>query len=262
MRVHPAERVIARTPATLGAMTTFSEPSARAWRLGEREVHVWRVDLAAGGQPLEGLLSTEELARAHRFHRPDDRRRYVAAHGALRRLLGRYVGAEPDRLRFCSSAGGKPRLVFEAGQPPLRFNLSHSAELALVGVACDREIGVDVERIRPELATGEIAGRFFAPGEAATLCTLPKEAQAEAFFACWTRKEAYVKARGDGITRGLDHFEVTLAPGEVPAIRSASDDPEAATRWSIVSLTPAPGYLAAVVVEGRDLDLHCWRWPD
>jgi 4'-phosphopantetheinyl transferase len=246
-------------------MTTFVVPSAKAWTLGERDVHVWRVDLAAlttSSQPLEGTLSDEERARAHRFLRPDDRRRYVAAHGTLRCLLGRYIGAEPDRLRFAATAAGKPRLIPETSQPAVRFNLSHSSELALVGLACSREIGVDVERIRPELATEEIAERFFAPGEAATLRALPKEAQAEAFFACWTRKEAYVKARGDGLTQGLDHFEVTLAPGEVPAIRSAGDDPEAANRWSVVSLTPAPGYLAAVVVEGRDLDLHCWHWPD
>jgi 4'-phosphopantetheinyl transferase len=123
-------------------------------------------------------------------------------------------------------------------------------------------VGIDLERIRFDLAVAEIAERFFSRREVAMLRTLPTELQRQAFFRCWTRKEAYIKARGEGLSLLLDQFDVSLAPGEPAAILGTQRDPSEASRWSLQKLTPAPGYVAALAVEGHGWRLTCWQWPD
>jgi 4'-phosphopantetheinyl transferase len=201
-------------------------------------------------------LSPDERARAERFHFARDRDHFIAGRGLLRVILARYLETEPGTLRFEYGRHGKPRLASTAGDG-IRFNVAHSRGLALYAVAVGRELGVDIERIEPRLEQG-IAERFFSPGEIATLRSLPPPVQREAFFACWTRKEAYVKARGEGLTLGLDQFEVSMCPGEPAALLHTASDPDEARRWSLQELAPGPGYAAALAVEGGDWMLQRW----
>lgn len=206
------------------------------------EVHSWCVALDASPETSAGLyttLSGEEQDRSSRFRFERDRRRYVVAHGALRELLGHYLGAAPGQLRFGHNAFGKPELSPEFGSR-LRFNLSHSGDYALIGIAADADIGVDIEHIRAMPDHADIARRFFSAAVVDRLNRLPSHLKARGFFSCWTKTEAYLKARGEGL--GLDR---------------ASGDANRARRWSICSLLPAPGYIGAVVVEGSG-----WRLLD
>ena len=220
-------------------------------------VLVWPVPLvqsAAMVARCAGLLSPDEHARAGRYYFTRDRAHFVVARAALRLILASCLRAEPAALRFNYSSAGKPSLAHRQSRP-LAFNLSHSHELALVAVTGGREVGVDVEHARelPELA--DIARRFFSPREAARLLALPVAEQPAAFFRCWTRKEAYLKARGDGIVAGLDRFDVSFSPGEPPALLRTLDDPAEAARWTLLDLSPAAGYSAAVAVTGLNPQL-------
>src|SRR6185503_16840317 len=206
----------------------FPPPSGRI-ELGS-EVHVWRAQLDLGDGPrakLEQTLSADERARAGRFHFEKDRHHYIAGRGSLRAILGRYLDLEPDQVRFSYNAFGKPGLDPGAHQSSLHFNLAHSHGLALFAFNRNRQVGIDVEWIRPDFATHEIALRFFSPPEVSALCSLPSSLQPTAFFNCWTRKEAFIKARGLGLSLPLDRFVVTLAPDAAPALLSAQGDPQA-----------------------------------
>ncbi len=229
--------------------------------LPDNEVHVWRAGLDLQPARLEQfhrVLSEDERAKAARFHFPKDRDHYIAARGFLRTLLGRYLALEPARIQFCYNQYGKPDLTLDSAQTRVRFNLAHSHGLALFAFNRGREIGIDLEWMRPDRATGEIADRFFAPAEAAALRALPGEIRTRAFFNCWTRKEAFIKGRGLGLFLALDPFVVTLVPGETAALLSAADDPDAPNRWSLRELEAADGYAAAVAVEGRGWELRIY----
>ena len=168
---------------------------------------------------------------------------------------------DPQYLRFTYGPRGKPALATDMGAVSLRFNVSHSHGLALYAMTRGRELGVDVERIRPEIVQEQVAERFFSPREVTTLRALPVPLQATAFFACWTRKEAYIKATGEGLALPLDQFDVSLAPGEPAALLRTAWDPQEAPRWTMQDLDPAPGYRAAVAVAGHDWRLTCWDGP-
>jgi len=228
-------------------------------------VHAWLASLsvkASTVQRLRQLLTADEICRAERFYFPKDRDHFIVARGVLRRILGRYLDTEPSRLRFCYSAYGKPALDTEFGGGALRFNVSHSHGVALYGVSRGREVGIDLERIRPDFADDRVAERFFSSREVAALRSLPQSMRRDAFFNCWTRKEAYIKARGEGLSLRLDQFDVSLAPGEPAALLDTQDDPQEACRWSLQELAPSPGYVAALAVEGHDWQLKCWQWLD
>jgi 4'-phosphopantetheinyl transferase len=215
--------------------------------LGVDEAHLWRLDLdAAGSEAAADILSEEERARAARFHFERDRRRFIAGRAALRRILGAYLERAPTALVFVMGHHGKPELE----DPGLEFNLSHSGGCGLIAVTRGRRIGVDVEGIRTDFACEDIARRFFAPAEVKILAASPPDEYATAFFRCWTRKEAYVKARGDGLSLALDRFEVPLEATATRAIASCLDDPPESSRWSLREVLPRPGYLGALVVEG------------
>jgi 4'-phosphopantetheinyl transferase len=177
-------------------------------------------------------------------------------------ILSRYLDVEARLLRFRYGLRGKPAIAEEFGADWLRFNLSHSQEVALYAVAREREVGIDVEYVRPDATDEQIAERFFSPRELAKLQALPVDIRAAALFAAWTRKEAYLKAKGEGLSLALNQFEVSLAPGEPAALVSTPWDPQEAARWSLQALTPGPGYAAALAVEGHDCQLRCWRWAD
>jgi 4'-phosphopantetheinyl transferase len=233
--------------------------------LGSDEVHVWRATLdqtPSQRQRFLHNLAADEQARAERFYFERDREHFIVARGVLRAILGGYLNRMPACLSFSYSSHGKPALAGESDGDAIRFNVSHSQGVALYAVTRGREVGIDLERIRFDLAVAEIAEGFFSRREVATLRTLPTEAQSQAFFRCWTRKEAYIKARGEGLSLPLDEFDVSLAPGEPAAVLGTQQDPSEASRWSLRELTPAPGYVAALAVAGHGWSLTYWQWPD
>ena len=225
-------------------------------------VHVWRASLDEGVSQIDGFesaLALDERSRASRFHFRRDRERFIVAHGILRNILGRYLGRAPESLSFSYSAYGKPALVCE-GHQAIGFNLSHSHGTALYVVTRYREIGVDLELIRDGLEVEQIAERFFSRAEISALCALPEQLRRRAFFLCWTRKEAYIKARGEGLSLPLDQFEVSLVPGEPAALMSSQPHSNEAFRWTLRELFPAADYAAALAIAGRDCNLACWQW--
>lgn len=228
--------------------------------LSADEVHVWQVALAqpaARIAALRRLLSPDEQERAGRFVSPRLGAHFTVARGALRTLLGHYLATAPESLRFRYNPSGKPAL--EKGA--LRFNLSHSGELALCAFSLGRELGIDVERRRTDLDIDALAGRFFSPLEIAALGAVPPELRQAAFFDCWTRKEAYLKARGEGITGlALDSFSVSLLPGEPPALLHCDRDPLECSRWALGALCPGPSYAAALCVAGAGWQPKSYRW--
>ena len=242
-------------------------PEPRSWpggppgpELGPDEVHVWRASLELPAATLEFLkatLSPGEQARGERRRLEKARRQYIASQGVLRDILGRYLGQGPGDVHFEYGEAGKPEL---AGGHELRFNLTHSHEMALCAVARGREVGVDVEFIRPRPLLEQVARRFFADGEVRLLLALPESERVEAFYRCWTRKEAYMKAKGLGLRLPLGSFEVSLRAGEPAALLWVRDDPGELSRWSMASLDPGAGYIGAVVVQGSGWNLRLWEW--
>ncbi|HEY2498705.1 MAG TPA: 4'-phosphopantetheinyl transferase superfamily protein [Candidatus Angelobacter sp.] len=237
--------------------------SAEVAEIAPREVHVWRIKLTQPEtiiQAYRELLRKDEIERADRFYFARDRNRFTVARGVLRRLLGAYLSLHPREINFVYGPQGKPDLVPAQGSSGLRFNLSHSGEVGLLAVSRNRELGVDVEQIRADFASGEIATRFFSPEECAKLKTLSANESVGAFFNCWTRKEAYIKARGQGLSIPLDSFEVAFAPGEKPALLNVKNGDEHFSRWGFYALHPGSGYKAALAVEGEDHELRLWDW--
>lgn len=228
------------------------EPSLLS--LSSGEVHVWRVNLEqppAVQQRLLQSLDEDEQTRARRFHFEKHRRRFVVGRGVLRSLLGRYLDVRPEEVRFVYGPYGKPALDEAHGGGALRFNASHSHELGVFAFAQDHEVGIDVEFIKHDFATEEIAERFFSEYEVGVLRALPREEQAAAFFRCWTRKEAYIKAIGSGLSHPLDQFDVTLAAHEDAALLRDHRDAEVATRWEMFNLDLSAGYAGALAVSAR-----------
>jgi 4'-phosphopantetheinyl transferase len=198
------------------------------------EVHSFSLDVdAARLRELEGSLSLEERERAARFRFDRDRNRFTVCRGTLRELLG----VRRDQ-RFVYGAYGKPMLAGSA----LRFNVSHSHGMAMIAISRGREVGCDIERIDPAFVDDKIPERFFSPCEVAALRALPEEKQCHAFFRCWTRKEAYIKACGMGIYLALDSFDVTLAPDQPSALLRGADG------WSLYDIEAPDGYAAALVL--------------
>jgi 4'-phosphopantetheinyl transferase len=236
----------------------FNEPSRPAvtppLELRADEVHLWLAHLdhhAAGS--LNPLLSEDELSRADRFHFTKDRNHYIVARGLLRKLLATYLDLSAAELRFAYAEKGKPSLKTEQGGS-INFNLAHSGGLALYAFSLGREVGVDLEFIREDLAEEKIAQRFFSVREIEELKTVPADLRKQAFFNCWTRKEAYIKARGEGLSMPLDEFDVSLVPGESAALLRNHKEPAEVSRWSMQSVAVPTGYVAALVGEGHD-----WR---
>ena len=215
----------------------------------EDAVDLWSVTLAqeqALIDELAAILSSDERLRASCLRFERDRRRFICARGVLRCLLAEYLDADPAAVSFTYGTRGKPALTGDNGRR-LSFNVSHSHELTLIAIApAHMDVGVDVEWIRPMPDAEAIASRFFAPAEIVKWRTLPPCVQEVAFFHWWTRKEAYLKAIGEGVARHLDSFEVTFTPDEPVALRVYGDERESA-RWVLSAVTPAPGYAGALV---------------
>jgi 4'-phosphopantetheinyl transferase len=165
-------------------------------------------------------------------------------------------------LQFQYSEFGKPSLAQPSElHPPVEFNVSHSGDLVLIALSRRRTLGVDIERMRMDVATEEIATRFFSVNECRDLATVAPDLRCAAFFACWTRKEAYLKARGDGLSLPLEQFDVSFLPGHDPRLIETRHDPAEARRWTLHALEGGFDYKAALAVEGADWKLKCWEWP-
>jgi 4'-phosphopantetheinyl transferase len=231
--------------------------------LRSNEVHVWQASLDAPHPRLDMVLetlATDERKRAEQFYFQKDRRRFITAHGILRAILGLYLNREAKDVSFRYNSHGKPALVSESEEKPIHFNMSHSHGVAIYAAAYGREVGIDLEFIQRDLEVEAIAERFFSRRENAALRALPINLRKYAFFLCWTRKEAYIKARGEGLSLPLDQFEVSLIPGEPAELLSTQPDADEAFRWSLQELTLAPNYVGALAVEGRGWSLLSWQW--
>jgi 4'-phosphopantetheinyl transferase len=224
--------------------------------LRENAVHIWLVQTNGESVSLgdfKDLLSSVEQDRASKFKFETDRRRYITAHAALRSILSIYVNSPARELQFASGPYGKPKLAPIHDKKKIAFNLSHSHELALIAVTQGREIGVDVERVREDFAFDEVAQRFFTTREVAALHALPLHLQREAFYKCWTSKEAFLKAKGTGLSGQLDEVEMMLTDhvlrlkGTIPNL-------------SLIELTVYAGYVAALVVDGVEPQLTYYAW--
>jgi len=222
----------------------------------ENEVHIWLVQTNGESISLgdfKDLLSSVEQDRASKFKFETDRRRYITAHAALRSILSSYVNSPARELQFASGPYGKPKLAPIHDKKKIAFSLSHSHEVALIAITQGREIGVDVEWVREDFVFDEVAHRFFTTREVAALHALPLHLQREAFYKCWTSKEAFLKAKGTGLSGQLDEVEMGLTDhgvcvkGTVPNL-------------SLVELTVDGGYVAALVVGGVEPRLTYYAW--
>lgn len=218
-----------------------------AFSLSAGEVHIWTVPLASDGAPPPPLaaLSPDERERAQGYRHELTRRQFVQSRATLRALLAGYLGASPIELHFAHSAQGKPTLSGGG----LHFNVSHTHGLALIAVTREAEVGVDVERLRPQPMHLDMATRYFTPGEAAALRALPAGASEEAFFHVWTRKEAFLKAVGLGLAHGLERFEVSVPPDDPARVLHVDGDRAAGARWLMAALAPARGYVGTLAIE-------------
>ena len=241
----------------MGKSSKWPEPPD-SLSLEAGQVHVWRISLEQEDALLARFrrtLAPEELDRAGRFRFERLQRYYVAGRGFLRDVLARYLSVKPEDLRFSYNAYGKPSL---AGEESLQFNMSHSHEIGLMAVTRDAAVGIDVEHIRADFASDEIARRFFSRVEVETFNSLAKEEQVAAFFRCWTRKEAYIKAIGKGLSQPLDGFDVTLAPAEPAELLRPGDEDTAI--WSVSDIDVGSDYASALMVEGTPSQICCWRY--
>jgi 4'-phosphopantetheinyl transferase len=225
-------------------------PSSAGFEVSGHEVHVWSCQLFRPDSDYTSrleALSTDERRRAEAYHFERDRREFIARRHFVRTILGRYLKMEPAKIELVSEERGKPRLAGAAEAVPLHFNLSHSRHLALLAVCRTCPVGVDVERIRPIPELDEIAANFFSMQENALLADASgTEKKLEAFFRVWTRKEAYLKATGEGIALQL---------GQVDCSRAAPG-------WSFQSLSPAPGFIGALALQVENAAPLCWQWAE
>ncbi len=243
----------------------WSIPAQRL-RLLPNEVHVWKASLRLALpviQQLQQSLSLEEVIKARKFFFEKDRNSFIVARGLLRKILSSYLDIYPDQVRFRYNSHGKPALDLPSHGPTsmVNFNLSHSHELVLYAFTCAREIGIDVEYMRSDIEYEQLAQHSFSPNENVAFHALPKAVKLEGFYNCWTRKEAYIKARGQGLSLSLDLFDVTLRPGEPAALVNSREDPQEPGRWLFHAISPDPGYAGAVAVEGHNWMLRYFCDP-
>jgi len=210
----------------------------------------------------EGILSSLELERARRFRFDLHRNRFVAGRGFMRTLLGRYLQTEPAKLEFSYNPHGKPFLSGAFAKSGLNFNLAHSENLALLAITRVGTVGVDVERIRPLTDADQIVANFFSARESAAFHNLPIEQKLAAFFNLWTRKEAWLKATGEGIGSRLNAVEVSFLPGDPARFLSLPEDPQNTVLWMLHNLEPAPGFAAALAIPARTTSLRCYNWDE
>ncbi|MFN8178110.1 MAG: 4'-phosphopantetheinyl transferase superfamily protein [bacterium] len=227
--------------------------------LAEGEAHLWRIDQSPGAllEERRALLSADEIARSERYRFARHREHFVMRRGALRSILAAYVRADPRELTFRVSAHGKPELAGVA-ESRLRFNVSHSEALALVAVTRGPDLGVDVELVRPLPEMDRLAREVFSPAEYGEYCNVAAPERPLAFFHGWTRKEAWLKGRGEGLLGDLASFDVTLTPGRPAHLVRVAAAPDEPRHWCLRDFTPLPGYAGALAVRAESCEVACW----
>jgi 4'-phosphopantetheinyl transferase len=250
-------------PASTGKASnlSWSDPP-KPLALPTGRVDVWRVrlDEPAKSSSAGSVLSLDEIARANRFHFERDRIHFTRCRSALRGLLAGYLAIAANEIRFEYLTSGKPQIAAEQNQQALQFNVSHSANMALIAVGTEHRIGVDIEKIRGDVDAMSLAERFFSLRERAGLQALPDHLRVTGFFACWTRKEAFLKATGDGLSFPLADFSVTTHPDLHPELEDISGNTETGKRWFLADLTVAEGYRATVALEHPRSPLETYSW--
>ena len=232
--------------------------------LPNNEIHVWRASLNVFGvnlRYLQDILSQDELHRARRSRFEKNRKRFILARGLLRIILSRYVHVAPDELRFTYNRYGKPAMDSMAGQKALCFNLSHSGDWILYAIRQEQEVGIDIERIR-NIRAMWLAESIFSVREYAVFRSLPEHLRQQAFFTCWTRKEAFVKGIGQGLSYPLNQFSVSMILGEPAKLLNCSDYGHKTQRWNLTELTIDARYVAALAFEGYGSNLRCFQWQE
>lgn len=232
--------------------------------LSENDVHIWRSELDKPPflkDEFQQTLSEDEWKRAESLHFERDRRRFIVCRGRLRTILSLYSGIESGKLHFSYGSKGKPRLQKKWGCGKLQFNLSHSHNLSLYAVTQGHEIGIDLEHIHPMPDAAQIATRFFSHRENDVFSALPSDQKLEAFFNCWTRKEAVIKAIGEGLSLPLDQFDVSFTPGQPARLLSLEGNPKEASLWFLEAFIPALGYTAALALKGHNWNFSYWQFP-
>ncbi|HTS35624.1 MAG TPA: 4'-phosphopantetheinyl transferase superfamily protein [Candidatus Solibacter sp.] len=226
--------------------------------LQRNEDHLWQFPLEVSEyEKFADLLSEDERQRASRFHFEVDRRRFSVARASVRAILGSYSSTDPRELAFTYSAQGKPSL--DKKTDDIRFNVSHSGGLGLLAVTLAREIGADIEAMRPDVETDKLAQRFFSPHERETLCALPARERVSAFYRCWTSKEAFLKGDGVGLSRSLSSFDVEVNPQRPASLLATRPDEREKERWYLHDINTDAGYAAAVAVEGVSSVIRVFR---
>ena len=228
--------------------------------LAQDEAHVWWENFAllpvSGAKQNLQILAPDEIQKAERFRFEKDRNHYISARSWLRKIIGKYLRMEPAALRFGYGEYGKPWLMNEEGNPhSLQFNLSHSEGVAICVLAWEKAVGIDVEALRFENSYDHVAENFFSQNERQALQSVAPEFKKIAFFNCWTRKEAYLKARGDGLIFPLDEFDVSLDSDEAKLL-SVHHFPEENQRWTLYHLNPKPNFVAALAVAGKPNEIR------
>ncbi len=230
--------------------------------LKPKDVHVWSVDFNVDPKTLERyweLLSIDEKKRVEKFRFKKDVIQFIVSRGVLRRLLGHYLNEEPTKITFQYGENGKPKLEDKYS---LQFNLSHAGKKAVMGFVHHFTIGVDVELIKPDVDLRYLATRFFSSKESNKLLRLPDAEIPQAFYNCWTRKEAFIKAKGDGLSFPLDQFEVSFIPGEETALIATHWSPEEKEKWELFSFDIGTDYSGAVAIEGQTNRIKFFKWPE
>ena len=226
-------------------------------------VTVWKINLQhlnPDQSSYNRFLSDQELEKSKRFYFEKDQRRYVQSHAILRMILGEILGVSPITLQFISNRFGKPYISSQHGYSELFFNLSHSQSGVVIAVSQGIECGVDIEYQRDVFPSREIAEHFFSKVEIRSLLALPPEQQKEGFFNCWTRKEAFIKAKGQGLTIPLDSFDVSLVPGEAARLLQSRLEPDDSERWSLVHLDTWNQYSSALCAQSKNISYVIEEW--
>ena len=248
----------------------MSAPPPAVWRkiskippVAPAEIHVWRINLLcplAEIARLQNVLSAAEKKQSARYHFAHDQRRFIVRRAVLRQLLAAQLGLHPEEIKIDSANFQKPKIAATQNSDGLRFSSSHSADWALIALAQNRDVGVDVEQHRPLPDAGDLVRNSFSDFEIAEFERLPEPARTEGFFNCWTRKEAFVKAIGLGLAYSLKKFSVTLAPGRPAALVDVAGDSVARKKWLMASLNVAPAHSAALFFEAGPSAIRCFAW--
>jgi 4'-phosphopantetheinyl transferase len=242
-------------------LTSWNNPPADL-RLNAERVDVWRISTSLQNDELakfESVLSPDQRARAKRMRVSEKRKQYIVAQGLTRMLIAKRVGADPGALEFHRGPKGKPYLGGRFADAGIQFNMTHTSHMALIAMTLNREVGIDIERIRENLQWEKLAHRYFSPREYRGYSKLPEAEHLRAFFTCWTRKEAVLKAIGTGLGGGLASFDVSVDPDSPPELVDNRWDGRFHGNWTLHQLQPGPGYVATLVTERDGFDVRCWE---